>query len=42
MGEERRWTYLDLQEKVNRLAAGFLKNGLQKGDVAVIYMPMLP
>lgn len=42
MGEERRWTFLDLQEKVNRLAAGFLKNGLQKGDVAVIYMPMLP
>ncbi|MEK5007562.1 AMP-binding protein [Bacillus sp. FSL K6-3312] len=42
MGEERKWTYLDLQEKVNRLAAGFLKNGLQKGDVAVIYMPMLP
>ncbi|MEH7643512.1 AMP-binding protein [Bacillus pumilus] len=42
MGEERRWTYLDLQEKVNRLTAGFLKNGLQKGDVAVIYMPMLP
>ncbi|MER3125238.1 AMP-binding protein [Bacillus pumilus] len=41
-GEERRWTYLDLQDKVNRLAAGFLKNGLQKGDVAVIYMPMLP
>ncbi|WP_144493323.1 AMP-binding protein [Bacillus pumilus] len=42
MEEERRWTFLDLQEKVNRLAAGFLKNGLQKGDVAVIYMPMLP
>ncbi|MDG4730083.1 AMP-binding protein [Bacillus pumilus] len=42
VGAERRWTYLDLQEKVNRLAAGFLKNGLQKGDVAVIYMPMLP
>ncbi|WP_333980000.1 AMP-binding protein [Bacillus pumilus] len=41
-GEERRWTYLELQKKVNRLAAGFLKNGLQKGDVAVIYMPMLP
>ncbi|WP_342493891.1 AMP-binding protein [Bacillus sp. FSL R5-0712] len=41
-GEERRWSFLELQEKVNRLAAGFLKKGIQKGDVAVIYMPMLP
>ncbi|WP_034322712.1 AMP-binding protein [Bacillus zhangzhouensis] len=41
-GEEKSWSYLHLQEKVNRLATGFLKKGLQKGDVAIIYMPMLP
>lgn len=41
-GEEKSWSFLNLQEKVNRLAAGFLKKGLQKGDVAIIYMPMLP
>lgn len=41
-GEEKRWSFLQLQEKVNRLAAGLLKEGLQKGDVAIIYMPMLP
>ncbi|MCA0924106.1 AMP-binding protein [Bacillus stratosphericus] len=41
-GEEKKWSFLELQEKVSRLAAGFLKEGLQKGDVAIIYMPMLP
>ncbi|MEI4790642.1 AMP-binding protein [Bacillus sp. FJAT-53060] len=41
-GEEKSWSFLHLQEKVNRYAAGFLKKGLQKGDVAIIYMPMLP
>ena len=41
-GEEQSWSYLHLQEKVSRLAAGFLKRGLQKGDVAIVYMPMLP
>lgn len=41
-GEEKRWSFLELQEKVSRLATGFLKEGLQKGDVAIIYMPMLP
>ncbi|MDM5298322.1 AMP-binding protein [Bacillus pumilus] len=41
-GEQTKWSFLHLQDKVNRLAAGFLKKGLQKGDVAIIYMPMLP
>ncbi|MFJ5963199.1 AMP-binding protein [Bacillus sp. NPDC093026] len=41
-GEESTWSFNQLQEKVNRLAAGFIKEGLQKGDVAIIYMPMLP
>lgn len=41
-GEEKKWSFLELQEKVSRLATGFLKEGLQKGDVAIIYMPMLP
>ncbi|MFS0654941.1 AMP-binding protein [Bacillus sp. 179-C3.3 HS] len=41
-GKKETWSFQKLQENVHRLAAGFLKKGLQKGDVAIIYMPMLP
>ncbi|XP_008313593.1 acyl-CoA synthetase short-chain family member 3, mitochondrial [Cynoglossus semilaevis] len=35
-------TYRELQEQVSKLAGVLVKNGVQKGDVVVIYMPMVP
>lgn len=35
-------TYRELQEQVSRLAGVLVKNGVQKGDLVVIYMPMVP
>ncbi|XP_061124258.1 acyl-CoA synthetase short-chain family member 3, mitochondrial [Syngnathus typhle] len=35
-------TYRELQEQVSRLAGVLVKNGVGKGDLVVIYMPMVP
>jgi len=41
-GKQEKFTYNQLKEQVSKLA-GALKNlGLNKGDTAVIYMPMIP
>uniref|UniRef100_A0A3Q4GUM4 Acyl-CoA synthetase short-chain family member 3, mitochondrial n=1 Tax=Neolamprologus brichardi TaxID=32507 RepID=A0A3Q4GUM4_NEOBR len=35
-------TFRELQDQVSRLAGVLVKNGVQKGDLVVIYMPMVP
>ncbi len=35
-------TYFKLRDEVSKLAGGLKKLGLQKGDTAIIYMPMIP
>lgn len=35
-------TYKELQEQVSRLAGVLVKHGVKKGDLVVIYMPMVP
>ncbi|KAL2102915.1 hypothetical protein ACEWY4_002083 [Coilia grayii] len=35
-------TYKHLQEEVSRLAGVLVRNGVKKGDLVVIYMPMVP
>lgn len=35
-------TFLELQDQVARLAGGLQSLGLEKGDTAIIYMPMIP
>lgn len=35
-------TFRELQDQVSRLAGVLLKNGVKKGDLVVIYMPMVP
>ncbi|KAB1064806.1 acetate--CoA ligase [Salibacter halophilus] len=37
-----RWTYRELYEKVNQFANALKNQGIQKGDVVAIYMPMIP
>ncbi|WP_100371892.1 AMP-binding protein [Bacillus sp. FJAT-45037] len=41
-GETRTFTFLELEEEVARIAGGLRKIGLKRGDVAGIYMPMIP
>ncbi|MEC1473404.1 AMP-binding protein [Bacillus haynesii] len=41
-GKTERITYSSLHQKVARVAAGFKKQGIAKGDVIAIYMPMIP
>ncbi|MFH0898933.1 MAG: acetate--CoA ligase [bacterium] len=36
------WTYFDLYEHVNRYASVLRNLGVQKGDVVVLYLPMIP
>ena len=38
----QRFTYLELQDRISRLAGGLKKLGIEKGDTVVIYMPMIP
>jgi propionyl-CoA synthetase len=38
----RRYTFLELQDEVARLAGGLASLGIGKGDRVVIYMPMVP
>ncbi|XP_061618274.1 acyl-CoA synthetase short-chain family member 3, mitochondrial isoform X2 [Phyllopteryx taeniolatus] len=35
-------TYRELRDQVSRLAGVLVKNGVRKGDLVVIYMPMVP
>ncbi|KAI3366658.1 hypothetical protein L3Q82_009347, partial [Scortum barcoo] len=35
-------TFRELQDQVSRLAGVLMKNGVRKGDLVVIYMPMVP
>ncbi|MGM9922791.1 MAG: AMP-binding protein [Bacillus sp. (in: firmicutes)] len=41
-GDIKTYTFSQLNREVHAAAAGFLKLGIQKGDVATIYMPMIP
>ncbi len=41
-GEQRQITYRELHQDVCRFANGLKSLGLKKGDVATIYMPMVP
>ncbi|XP_077449805.1 acyl-CoA synthetase short-chain family member 3, mitochondrial isoform X2 [Stigmatopora argus] len=41
-GTKRIVTYRQLQEQVSRLAGVLVRNGVRKGDLVVIYMPMVP
>ncbi|MBT2383401.1 (2,3-dihydroxybenzoyl)adenylate synthase [Streptomyces sp. ISL-11] len=38
-GERRAWTYGELDERADRLAAGFLDRGIAKGDRVVVQLP---
>jgi long-chain acyl-CoA synthetase len=40
--DDRRISYAELDELINRAASGFLKLGLQKGDVLSLFLPSLP
>ncbi|XP_061524169.1 acyl-CoA synthetase short-chain family member 3, mitochondrial isoform X2 [Phycodurus eques] len=41
-GTKRIITYRELRDQVSRLAGVLVKNGVRKGDLVVIYMPMVP
>ena len=41
-GKQETYTYRELRDEVARLAGGLKKLGLEKGDTAIIYMPMIP
>jgi len=41
-GAQATYTYAELLEEVEALAAVLQDNGLEKGDRAIIYMPMIP
>lgn len=41
-GEQRRWSYAELDAETARLAGALRALGIGRGDVVAIYMPMLP
>lgn len=41
-GQEKVYTFHQLNQEVHSAAAGFLKLGMKKGDIVTIYMPMIP
>ncbi|WP_435195332.1 acetate--CoA ligase [Natronomonas sp. EA1] len=41
-GESRTYTYLDLYNEVNEVAAGLRELGVEEGDVVTCYMPVIP
>jgi Acyl-coenzyme A synthetases/AMP-(fatty) acid ligases len=41
-GVKQEYTFNQLKEEVSRLAGGLKSLGLEKGDTAVVYMPMIP
>ncbi|MFI8456172.1 (2,3-dihydroxybenzoyl)adenylate synthase [Kitasatospora sp. NPDC085464] len=38
-GEERRWTYAELDRRADRMAAGLLARGIRAGDRVVVQLP---
>lgn len=42
LGESQSFTYQQVYDEVNKLAFGLNNLGVKKGDVVVIYMPMIP
>jgi acetyl-CoA synthetase len=41
-GDVVRFTYRDLQRKVSQISNALLAQGVQRGDVVTIYLPMIP
>lgn len=41
-GNKEKYTFSQAKEEISKLAGGLVSLGLQKGDTAVIYMPMIP
>ena len=41
-GEQRRWSYAELDAETSRLAGALRALGLGRGDVIALYMPMVP
>jgi acetyl-CoA synthetase len=41
-GDVVRFTYRDLQRKVSQISNAMLAQGVQRGDVVTIYLPMIP
>lgn len=41
-GKKEKYTFTQAKEEISKLAGGLVSLGLQKGDTAVIYMPMIP
>jgi acetyl-CoA synthetase len=41
-GNKENFTYFQLYERVNKLAASLKKLGIKKGDVVILYLPMIP
>ncbi|MBL4613190.1 MAG: AMP-binding protein, partial [Emcibacter sp.] len=41
-GIKQTYSYIELLDKVSKLAGGFRSLGVEKGDRVVIYMPMIP
>ncbi|WP_294278033.1 AMP-binding protein [uncultured Chryseobacterium sp.] len=41
-GQKKTYTFSQAGEEISKLAGGLVSLGLQKGDTAVIYMPMIP
>jgi acetyl-CoA synthetase len=42
LGNKKRLTYLQLYEKVNKFSYALKRLGVKKGDIVVLYMPMIP
>jgi acetyl-CoA synthetase len=41
-GNTRTYSYLQLWQEVNKLASAFQKLGVKKGDIVMMYLPMIP
>lgn len=42
LGDKQQITYKKLYNQVNKFASGLKKLGVKKGDVVILYMPMIP
>lgn len=42
VGEGQRWTFAEVDERAHRLAAGFVANGIGRGDRVVVQLPNIP